>query len=183
MLGWRLPRRIGRPGVVTSSASVGEAPGQRRAAKRRAALGEGGLDRTADRVRHGPDPRPVVGRQRADPAQDRGQAPLLAEDVQLERLERGDIGARRDRRQGVVTERFEVARQVGEFHVLLGVKDGRQRRDQASAISPPRSEATLPRAISPRIRPWRARRSSRRSRRPGWPGRPGSCGRSRRRPS
>ena len=117
MLGWRRAapdRPAGRRDVDRLG---GQAAGQRRAAQGRAALGERRLDRAADGVRDGADPRPVVGRQRADAAQDRRQPALLAEDVDLERLERGDVGARGDRRQGVVAQGLEVAGQVGEVHV------------------------------------------------------------------
>ncbi len=98
MLGCRLPRRIGRPGSVTSSLSVGQAPGQRGAAQLRPALGQGGLDRAPDDVGDRTDARAIIGRQAADPAQDRGEPALLAQDVELERLERGDIRGRVDRR-------------------------------------------------------------------------------------
>ena len=64
----------------------------------RPALGQGGLDRAPDDVGDRTDPRAVIGRQAADPAQDRGEPALLAQDVELERLERGDIRGRVDRR-------------------------------------------------------------------------------------
>ena len=55
----------------------------------------------------------------ADAAQDAGQSTLLAEDVELDRLEGRDVLARGDRRQRVVAQRLEVARQVGQVHVAL----------------------------------------------------------------
>ncbi len=99
MLGWRLPRRIGRPGVVTSTVSAARRPVSaepRRSVPRSA---RARLDVAADGVGDGADARPVVGRQRPDPAQDGRQPALLAEDVDLERLERGDVaGAPRSTR-------------------------------------------------------------------------------------
>ena len=88
---------MGRPGVVTSSVSVARRPVS--AEPRRSAQGERqerSRDRTAHGIGDGTDPRPIVGRERADPAQDGGQAALLAQDVELERLERRDVGARGD---------------------------------------------------------------------------------------
>ena len=95
-----------------------QATGQGRAAQVGAALGEGGLDVAADGVGDGADARPVVGRQRPDPAQDGRQATLLAEDVDIERLERGDVAGRRGRREGVVAQRLEFAGQVRQVHGL-----------------------------------------------------------------
>ena len=88
-------------------------------ARRRAA--EGGLDRRPDGVGDRADLGPVLGGQAADPAQHRGQAALLAEDVELERLERRACPGRPRSRQRVVAQRFEVAGQVGEIHVGPGV--------------------------------------------------------------
>ena len=113
----------------------GEAPGQRGAAQLCPALGQGGLDRAPDDVGDRTDPRAIIGRQPADPAQDRGEPALLAQDVELERLERGDIRARVDRREDVVAERLEIARQVREVHVRpsccgpgIGAPERRRRR-------------------------------------------------------
>ena len=188
MLGWRLPRRIARPGVVTSTVSAARRPVRAEPRSVGAALGEGGLDVAADGVGDGADARPVVGRERPDPAQDGRQATLLAEDVDIERLERRDVAGRRDRREGVVAQRLEFAGQVRQVHglplriVLPGITS--PRASSTSRAPVPGSRLTPARRRAPATRrSWRAPRSSRRSPRPGWPGRPGSCGRSRRRPS
>ena len=90
-----------------------------------AARGERLLDGDPDGIGHGADAGPVLGRQPADPAQRRGQAALLAEHLELERLERGGIGAVRDPRQRLVAERLEVARQVAQaqVHVVLSSRE------------------------------------------------------------
>ena len=96
MLGWSVPRRIGRPGVVTSTVSaarrVGRAPS--RAGPCRARRGP---PRSAPRTALATAP--TRGRSSAGsapiPRRTAGQAALLAEDVELERLERGDVRARR----------------------------------------------------------------------------------------
>ena len=95
----------------------GEAPRLRGAPQVRAPRRERPFDGRTNRVRDCADPWPVLRRQRADAAQDGGQATLLAQDVELERLEGGDVAHRGDRGEGVVAERFEVACQVGEVHV------------------------------------------------------------------
>ena len=74
MIGWRVPRRIGRPGRRDVDGLGREAGVERRAAERPATLGQCRLDRAADVVRDRPDLGPVLRRQRADPAQDRPSA-------------------------------------------------------------------------------------------------------------
>ena len=184
MLGWRLPRRIARPGVVTSTRLGREAPGQGGAAQVGAALGEGGLDVAADGVGDRADARPVVGRERPDPAQDRRQPTLLAEDVDVERLERRDVAGRRDRREGVVAQRLEVAGQVRQVHGLPSAYRAAGNHEPSSVVDveglPRLGAAWAPIASK---RSWRAPRSCQTSPRRGWRGRPGSCGRSRRPPS
>src|SRR6187431_2298511 len=86
------------------------------AAECRAAVGQRGLDRLADPVGDGTDLRSVFGRQAADATQDRRQSPLLAEDVELERIERRSVGRRSDRGERFGLQRLEVAGQVGEIH-------------------------------------------------------------------
>src|SRR6185436_19004729 len=57
------------------------------AAQRGPSLGQGGFDRLAHRVRDRPDLGSILRRQPTDPAQDRSEAPLLPEHVELERFE------------------------------------------------------------------------------------------------
>ena len=90
------------------------------AAQRGAALGQRRLDGRADRVGDGADLRAVLGRQPADAAQDRRQSALLAEDVELERVERRGVRRSSDRASASRLQRLEVAGQVGEIHVFLG---------------------------------------------------------------
>ena len=74
LIGWSVPRRIGRPGVVTSTASAASRSASaepRRSVPRSASAASMAA---ADGVGDGADPRPVLGRQRADAAQDAGQA-------------------------------------------------------------------------------------------------------------
>ena len=63
LIGWSVPRRIGRPGVVTSVASARRRVRQRRSTERRATLREGGLDGRPHAVGDGPDA--SAGRRRA----------------------------------------------------------------------------------------------------------------------
>ena len=106
----------GPPGVVTSTASAASrvVSSEPRSSVPRSARAPSIAVRTL--LAMAPDPRTVLGRQGADPAQDASQAPLLAEDVELERLERGDVRRGRDRGQRVRLERLEIAGQVGEIH-------------------------------------------------------------------
>ena len=128
----------------------------------------------------------------ADPAQDRGQAALLAEDVELERLERGDVrrsprstpgrrrGAPRGRASGRRGPRPSFLRWSGnqEPSSVVDVEGSSSDRGLAA-----RAVATSGDPAARIRRSWRARRSCRTSPRRGRRGRPGSCGRSRRRPS
>ena len=120
---------------------------------------------------------------RADPAQDAGQPALLAEDVELERLERGDVRrwrrSTRGRRRAAPRGRGSGRR--GPRRPSVGGAGIRSPR--ASATSRARGGLAVGRQPAGVRRSWRARRSGRRWPRRGWPGRPGSCGRSRRRPS
>ena len=95
----------------------------------------------ADRVGDGADLGPILGRQGADAAQDAGQPALLAEDVELERLERGDVRGGRDRGERLRLERLEVAGQVGEVHVLPWFGSGY--RGARPRITSPRASLTF----------------------------------------
>ena len=157
---------------------------QRRAAQDGAAVGERALDGHPDGVGDGADTRPVVRRERTDPAEDARQPALLAEDVELERLEGGHVRRGRDRRQGLVAQRLQLAGQIGEVHVRPSMSGPGIRSPRASATSRAGLRVVAV-GVSPAWirRPWRARRSGRRWPRREPPGRPGSCGRSRRPPS
>src|SRR6188768_256539 len=89
LMGWSVPRRIARPGVVTSTRSALSRAGWSRARP-------GRFDRGPDIVRDGAHPWAILAGERADAAQDAGQAPLLAEDVEFDGLEGGDVLARGD---------------------------------------------------------------------------------------
>ena len=117
MLGWSVARRTGRPGVVTSTASAASRASRAPAPEDRATRRERRLDRQADRVGDGADPRTILGWERADPARDGGQPPLLAEDVDLERLKGCDVGRSLDRSQRLVPEGLQVVGQFGEVHL------------------------------------------------------------------
>ena len=108
----------GSPGRRDVDGLGGELPLQGLLAEADAALRQGRLDRHADGVRDRADLGPIVGRQRADAAQDAGQPTLLAEDVEVDRLEAGHAVARGDRRQGLVAQVLEFAGQVGKVHEL-----------------------------------------------------------------
>ena len=112
MMGWSAPRRIGRPGVVTSTASARSRTSSSDPRSSVAARRQGRLDRPADLVRDRSDARSILGRQRADPAEDRRQAALLAEHVQLERLEGGHVRGGFDGEQRLVAQRLQVAGQI-----------------------------------------------------------------------
>ena len=83
------------------------------ATQRSSALGQCAFDRGTDGIRHGTDTRPVLGRKRTDAAQNTGQAPLLAEDVEFDRLDRRDVRGGLDRRERVVAQRLEFSGQIG----------------------------------------------------------------------
>ncbi len=187
LIGWRLPRRTGRPGVVTSTASAARrvSSSEPRSDAPRSASAASMATRTV--LAMAPTCGRSSGGRATDPAQHPGQPALLAQDVELQRLERRDVGGGLDRRQRLRAQRLEVAGQVGEVHrppCLWSIEPG---------ITNPRASATS-RARRGVVRrcgdvrsgsgcPWRARRSGRRSRCRERRGRPGSCGRSRRRPS
>ena len=117
MLGWRLPRRIGRPGVVTSSVSAARRPV--RAAPRRAVPRSASAASMAPRTAFATAPtradrRAAAPRCRAGPPSAgpscrgrRARAPRA----------RRRPGSRAIDAEGVVAESLEVARQVGEVHV------------------------------------------------------------------
>ena len=118
MLGWSEPRRIGRPGVVTSTVSAARRAVSSRAAQRRASLGERRLDGAPDRVGDGADPRPVVGRQARRCRAGRSVSrPFLPRTSSSSASRRRDILAGRDRGERLVAQRLEIAGQVGEVHV------------------------------------------------------------------
>jgi hypothetical protein len=62
--------------------------------------GQGGFDRLAHGVRERPDLGSILRRQPTDPAQDRSEAALLPEHVELERFERRCVGRSRDGVEG-----------------------------------------------------------------------------------
>ena len=177
-MGWSVPRRIGRPGVVTSTGSAASRSVSAEPRRSRPALGEGGVDGRPDAVGDGPDPWSVVGRQCADPAQDAGQAALLAQDVELERLEgRRRRGSRRrtasasSRRASRSRVRSARSTSVLPWPRESGALDRQRRRGLIVGVAVGSSAGRV-------RRPWRARRSGRRWPRRGWRGRPGSCDRS-----
>ena len=87
MIGWSAPRRIGRPGVVTSTASAASRASSSapRSSVPRSASAASIAPRTS--LATAPTRGRSSGGQRADAAQDGRQAALLAEDVELDRLE------------------------------------------------------------------------------------------------
>ena len=85
--GWSEPRQRGRPGRRDVLRLGGEAALERDRLEARAACGDGRLDRLADRVGERADPRPVLGREGADAAEQRAQLALAAEDGRLDGLQ------------------------------------------------------------------------------------------------
>ena len=181
MLGWSEPRRNGRPGNVTSMASAASRAVSSLPRRSVAALREGGLDGDPDGVGDGADLGPVVGAERADPAQDAGEAALLAEDVELERFERRRVRGGLDRAERVVAAASR-GRGSGRRGPRCSLRHG-------SGITNPRPSSTSRARVVERRsggsfrRPSRRSAMRRRSRCRGRRGRPGSCGRSRCRPS
>ena len=119
MLGWSVPRAIGRPGRRDVD-GLGDQPlGQRRAAQDRAPRSA----RAASiAVRTALATAPTRGRSSAGsapiPRRTVGEPALLAQHVELERLERRRRPGRSAiGRQRLVAQRLEVAGQVGEVHV------------------------------------------------------------------
>ncbi len=74
------------------------------------------LDGQPDLVGHRPDLGPILGREAADPAQDRRQPALLAEHVDLERVERGRVRRGCGSVDRVRPQRVEVLRELREIH-------------------------------------------------------------------
>ena len=85
-------------------------------AERRPPGRDGLLDAAPNGVRDRPDVRTLLGRQRADAPQDRGQAALLAEDVEVERVERREVRRGVNGRPRLGRQRVEVAGELGEVH-------------------------------------------------------------------
>ena len=118
MLGWSVPRRIGRPGVVTSMRLGGEPRGRApsRAAPSRARRGppRSRPGRRWRRPRPAADPRPAARRSRAGSSVRRPFLPRTSSSSasRAATSARAAIDAER-----VVAQRLEVAGQVGEVHV------------------------------------------------------------------
>ena len=91
-------------------------------AQDRASLADRGLDALADGVRDGAQLRAVIRRQRADAPQHSGEPALLAEHLELDRLERSDVRRARDGGGRLVGERLQVLCELGE---VQGFSDGR----------------------------------------------------------
>ncbi len=87
-----------------------------RVAEDAAPLANRAFDRGSNAVGDRPDRRPVVGRQCADPAQDAGQAALLAEDLDLEDIDRRHLRRSLDRRARFGGERLQVVGELGQIH-------------------------------------------------------------------
>ena len=126
MLGWSEPRRIGRPGIVTSIVSARRRASSSAEPRTRAPLGDRRLDLPRGRAFA---TAPTFGRSSAgsaaDAAQDAGEPALLAEDVELERLDRGDVGRggerrRRLRRRATRGRWVSWARSTGSFSCSAG---------------------------------------------------------------
>ena len=184
MLGWSEPRRIGRPGVVTSTASAARraVSSDPRSPAPRSARAASIAPRTAFATA------PTLGRssagRRADPAQDAGQPALLAEDVELQRVERRHV--RRRPRPTPSASAWSASRsrvRSARSTLLLVVAradESANPRSSWTSRARGRDRGPVDRAVR-RSSP--ARRSARRSTRRGWRGRPGSCDRSGRPPS
>ena len=133
----------------------GQARLERRRAGPPARLHERRLDRLAHLVHDHADPRPILDRQRADPAHEPGQrAALATEVVQVELVERRKVGCPRDAGQGLVAERTELGGQGREVH------GGERRlhhpgRESRTLAAPERARVPLRGRGSGRSRPCR----------------------------
>ena len=106
-----------RPAGRRDVGGLGGEPGRELgAAETRSSLGQRGLDGRADLVRDGADLRAILGGQRADPAQDRRELALLAQDLDLLDVERRRVRRAGGRRDGARPQRLEVGGQLGEIH-------------------------------------------------------------------
>ncbi len=134
--GWSVPRRMGRPGSVTSTASARE---PRLELRRREARVPRSRDRRLDRLRTSFAMAPTRGRssrrQRADAAQDAGQLALLAEDIELAARRAQPCRARRRSPPALVAQRLQVARQVARS-TASSVSCGRGLRNHEPPIVP-----------------------------------------------
>ena len=177
MLGWSVPRRIGRPGVVTSTASA-----RRRASSslpRRAVPRSASAASIAWRTVLAIAPtfgrsRPAARRCRAGPPS--AGPSCRGRRARAPRASRAS-GAAAIARQRFGPKRLEVAGQVGEVHSVLasygdGVDGSNPRPSATSRVRAVERPGGSARRSSP------LRRCDRRSRCRGRRGRRGSCGRS-----
>ena len=105
------------------------------------------LERHADLVRDLADGRPLLGRKRAEPAQDAGERALLAEVRHAHRVERGQVVRRRDRREA--SSRSATSSSFDDSHAAVAPSVG-QRLNRKGAGSPsldtcPKDGSRLPR--------------------------------------
>jgi hypothetical protein len=101
--------------------------GQLAGSEGRAPFGQGRLDRGPDLVGDRANPGPILGRQAPDPAQDAGQRALLAEDLDLERVEGRAVGSGRNRRQRVVAQLLELRGEAGQVQGSVPMAKARSR--------------------------------------------------------
>ena len=78
-----------------------------------------GLDRLADDIRDRTNPRPIFRRQPSDPPEDRGEPTLAPEHVELERLQRRNVGRGGSRCERVVAQALKIAGQLAQIHKSL----------------------------------------------------------------
>ena len=165
----------------------GDQPGgQLGAAHRGRALGKRRFDGRPHRVADRAHLRAIVGRESSDATEDRRQPALLAEHVELQRLERAGVSSALDRGERIRAQRLEIAGQVGEIHVgpcVRMVRPGITNPRSSLTSRARRRVAGRPNGKRAVRRPSRARRCGQRCRNRGWPDRPGSCDRSRPPPS
>ena len=180
MLGWSVPRRIGRPGVVTSTVSAARRAVELAAAqttcRARRAPPRSPSGRCWRRRRPAAGPRPAAPPM---PAQDARQPTLLAEDVELERVERRGVRGGRDRasasRCRASRSRVRSARStlfLGCWGRARGIMNPRASRTSRVPAADRAGRAVVRRPSPPR-------RCDRTSRCRGPRGRPGSCDRAR----
>ncbi len=84
-----------------------------------AANGQGSLDGLTHLIGHGPYARPVLGRERTDATQDGSEIALLAQVLDLERLERHRISCGRNLRQGACLQASQIGAQAFEIHAAV----------------------------------------------------------------